>query len=740
MMKAILVETTGIRRVAVIGAGTMGSGIAAQFANAGVEVDLLDLQGGASGSEPAERGVALQLKTGGFMVPEAAGLVRTGNIEQHLDRLAAADWIIEAVAESMDVKRDLFARISPHIGAGAILSSNTSTLSWAGLAESLAADLRRRFAITHFFNPPRRMQLVELVTAPKATDFSERVRQALQIVLGKTVIECRDTPGFLANRLGCFWMAVAALEARRLGLTPEEADAVHQALGLPATGIFGLFDLVGIDLVPKVWGSLMQALPNEDALQQFDIRRDAVFLELLQKGALGRKTGAGFYRKGTDGAREALDLQRMEYRPLQVPAQLPLRDPKALLDLAGPVGAYARSVLGHVLSYAAEHAPAISDDPSAVDLAMELGYGWKKGPFAIAAEIGLDELTSRKLVPPGHVLPAVLGNPAVSSRVGGSLLDLPVIAQNKFATLHDMGDSVACFRAHSKLNTFDPAVFDLLEETLDRAGKDFSALVIANEDARAFSAGADLGFFTRMVDAPDGPAKIGAYGRRGQGLFVRMMRLPIPVVAAVHGFALGGGCEFQMHADAVVAHAEANIGLPEAGVGLVPGWGGCTRLYARALAERPDASAIEIALRVFDPLFSGQVSSSAAGAKALGLLRQTDEIAMHRGYLPEAAKQRALSLLPGYVPPAPLQLPVSGAAGVEAILAHANTLAALSDTDRVIAEKLALILTGGAGDRTSLSEADFMLLEVETLAQLVTWPPSRARIEHMLATGKRLKN
>ncbi|NTE68210.1 3-hydroxyacyl-CoA dehydrogenase/enoyl-CoA hydratase family protein [Agrobacterium tumefaciens] len=740
MMKAILVETTGIRRVAVIGAGTMGGGIAAQFANAGVAVDLLDLKGADSGSEPAQKGLAQQLKAGGFMVPEAASLVRTGNIEDHLSRLSEADWVIEAVAESVEIKRDLFLRIAPHIGATAILSSNTSTLSWQALSENLEEDLRQRFAITHFFNPPRRMRLVELVTAPEASALAERLRQALQIVLGKTVVECRDTPGFLANRLGCFWMAVAALEARRLGLTLEEADAVHQALGLPATGVFGLFDLVGIDLVPKVWGSLMHALPDTDTLQRFDITGDPVFSSLVQRGALGRKAGGGFYRKSEGGAREALDLQTMNYRPLIAPAPIPTRDTKALLDLAGPVGAYARSVLGHVLAYAGEHAPAISDDPAAVDLAMELGYGWKKGPFAIAAEIGHDELAKRALTEQGFALPVVIGNEARSFAGFPSLLDLPVLAQNRFATLHDMADGVACFRAHSKLNTFDPAIFDLLEETLDRAGKEFSALVIANEDARAFSAGADLGFFTCMVDAPDGLEKIGAYGRRGQGLFLRMMRAPIPVIAAVHGFALGGGCEFQMHADAAIAHAEANIGLPEAGVGLVPGWGGCTRLYARAFAANPAASAVELALKVFDPLFSGKVSSSAAEAKALGLLRQSDGIAMHRGYLPQAAKERALTLLPGYVPAAPLQLPVSGAEGMEAILAHAQTLGALTDTDRVIAEKLAGIITGGEGGRTTLSEADFMALEVETLARLVTWPPSRARIEHMLSTGQRLKN
>ncbi len=323
------------------------------------------------------------------------------------------------------------------------------------------------------------------------------------------------------------------------------------------------------------------------------------------------------------------------------------------------------------------------------------------------------------------------------------LATAPVIAGNPMAALHDLGDGVACFRAQTKMNTFDPAVFDLLEETLDRAGRDFTALVLANDDPRAFSAGADLGFFLRMLDGPDGPARIGAYGTRGQQLFVRMMRAPVPVVAAVHGFALGGGCEFQMHADATVAHAGANIGLPETGVGLVPGWGGCTRLYARALLADPLASPVDLAKRAFDTLFAGTIHASAAEARASGLLRPTDGIVADRAGLTAAAKARALALVPGYRPPQPLTLPVAGPSGRDAVLAGPRAdLAAgrLSAHDLTLAEALANILTGGPAPGPTVTEAAMMALEVETLARLVVWPPARARIDHMLQTGKRLRN
>lgn len=317
---------------------------------------------------------------------------------------------------------------------------------------------------------------------------------------------------------------------------------------------------------------------------------------------------------------------------------------------------------------------------------------------------------------------------------------LPVLAGNDMATLHDLGDGVVCFRAHTKMNTFDPGVFDLLEETLENAGKTFGAMVLANDDPRAFSAGADLGFFTRTIDGPDGREKIAAYGERAQGLFVKMRYSPVPVVAAVHGFALGGGCEFQMSADATVALMDARLGLPEAAIGLVPGWGGCTLLYARGVIEDPAADPVDLACRAFGPLFSARIATDATDARKMGLLRPIDGIVPHRSELVQTAKARALSLVPGYQAPKPIDLPVAGQAGIEVILAAARKDGSLTETDLTVAHKLAHILTGGANQNGTVTEADMRALEAQTLAELVTWPPVRDRVNHMLATGKRLKN
>lgn len=317
---------------------------------------------------------------------------------------------------------------------------------------------------------------------------------------------------------------------------------------------------------------------------------------------------------------------------------------------------------------------------------------------------------------------------------------LPILAENDMASLHDMGDGVVCFRAHTKMNTFDPGVFDLLEATLDRAVRDYQAMVLANDDPRAFSAGADLAFFTRMLDGDGGPEKIGAYGKRGQEMFVRMRRMPVPVVAAVHGFALGGGCEFQLHADATVVHSDAMIGLPEAGIGLVPGWGGCTRVYARVMAAYPEACAVDLARRAFTPLYAGRVTTSAEEAREAWLLRADDLVTEDRAALPWLAKDKALSLVAGYLPPEPLVLPVAGPEGVAHIVEEQQANQSLTDTDMAIARKLATILTGGAGSGQVVTEADMMALEVRTLAELVAWPPVRERVDHMLATGKRLRN
>lgn len=772
---AIGVAATGIRRAAVIGAGSMGAGIAAQFANAGIAVDLLDIPGpdGGPRNAPAEGGVARQIKVHGFMGPSGPGRVTPGNTVDDLDRLAEADWIVEAIVERLDIKRALYARIEAVRKPGCIVSSNTSTIPRAALVEGMGEAFARDFIITHFFNPPRVMQLVEIVAAPENDPaLVARAHAACEAVLGKTVVDCRDTPGFIANRVGCFWMAAAALEAKRLGLTVEQADAVHGAFGIPRTGVFGLFDLVGIDLVPQVWASLMKTLPPADEIHSYDLPGDPLFQGLIAAGRFGRKSGAGFFRRTPEKTTEALDLATGTYRPEAPvkPASLPGggRDLVALVDAEGPLGAYAWAVLSTVLSYAAKHGPEIASDVGAIDTAMELGYAWRKGPFALGNTYGAQKVVAR-LTAEGRPVPEIIARAAAEggfysagrplAMTGGHVEHDPEaaplsiaalkakgapIAGNGAASLWDMGDGVTCLELHTKMNSFAPEVMDILEETVALAGTRFKALVLGNDDPRAFSAGADLAFISGMLKGEDRET-LDRYISRNQRLFLGLKYAPVPVVAAMHGFALGGGCEFSLHADAIVAHAELTAGLPEISVGLIPAWGGCTQLLLRAKALDPAATPEAVAQRVFSTIYPALKSGSAEQARAMGVLRPADGIVMHRAHLLAAAKARALELADGYAAPEKAVLVLAGAGAAATLVAPVREAAAAGKataTDVLMAERLAEVLCGGpesvAGE--TRDEAGVMLAERAALLELSTRETTLARIDHLLKTGKPLRN
>lgn len=742
-MPALNLAETGIARVAVIGAGSMGGGIAAQFANAGVAVDLLDMPGGETGVEPAAFGVARQLKMGGFMVPAAAELVRVGNTRDHLDRLAQADWIIEAIVEDLDIKRDLFERIEAVRRPGSLVTSNTSTLQRSAIVRGLADRFASDFAITHFFNPPRLLPLMELVTGPEnPASVGDSLRLAARHLLGKNVIDCLDSPGFVANRIGCYWMAVSMIEAERLGLSIEEADAVQAIFGVPRTGVFGLMDLVGLDLVPHVWGALAAALGNGDAIHQHDLTRWKVTANLIDLGHFGRKSKAGFYRKSAEGTREAYDLVTKTYRPAQS-VNLPGngRDLDALLDAGGPMAKYAECVLGHVISYAARHAGKIARKADDVDLCMTLGYSWRSGPLELARRIGstrLDHIWSQHGINPVAVPEAG----TASGHRGPMVSTSDQISGNDAGALRDLGDGVACFEVHTKLNALSTHVFDALEDALGRAGKDFRALVIANDNARAFSAGADLDYFFGCADTGDFQA-LDAFVARGQELFLGLKYAPVPVVSAVRGVALGGGLEMALHSDAIVAHAEAKLGLPEATLGIIPGWGGCAQLLLRA--SEKGGGPLAAAQSAFDVIARGAVSGSAPEAAALGMLRATDDYAMHEGEVLPRAIARASQMAEGYVPPTPAAIATTGQSGYLSLMSTARAqqmVGRATETDVRTASFLARVLTGPAdGDfRSPLSEQDIVALERHAIVELAKTEETRARISHFRTTGRPLRN
>ncbi|PVE24060.1 3-hydroxyacyl-CoA dehydrogenase [Microvirga sp. KLBC 81] len=770
------VREAGIARVAVIGAGSMGSGIAAQFANAGIPVDLLDIRGSDSSPDsPAETGIARQLKANGFMHPDAAKLVQAGNIDDDLQRLSEVDWIIEAVVEKLDVKRDLYRRIDSIRKKGSIVSSNTSTIPRSDLIVELGPSFGADFLITHFFNPPRIMRLVEIVSSPEnSTELVARAKAASEVILGKTVVDCQDTPGFIANRIGCYWLAVAALEAKRLGLTVEEADTVMAALGMPRTGVFGLLDLIGIDLIPHVWGSLMIALPASDDIHSYDLPSDQTVQGMIAAGQLGRKANGGFYRVNVDKSHEVLDLSSGRYRP-EAPvdaAALPGkgRDLAALLQSDDRLGLYAWSVLSHLIAYTAHVGPEIAKDVAAIDTAMELGYAWREGPFRLAERCGLAMLAER-LAREGQDVPSLLAsairnegfygrNTGSALRTDGTraqptdktgILTLPAIKScqqrilgNEGASLWDAGDGVVCFEVHTKMNSLTPAVFDALETSLDKVASEFRGLVIGNDNARAFSAGADLSYFVGLM-REENWAALEAFLSRGQNLFQRVKYAPFPVVAAPAGLTLGGGCELMLHCDAIVAHAELAAGLPETKVGIVPGWGGCTQLLLRMQERVKDAGdPVSVATMAFETILAGNSSSSALDAWDKGLLRTTDGIVMNRDRLLGIGIQRAASIANvGYRAPDRSKIVLAGPSGKRMLMdltEKRQEALRLTETDMAVAETLASVLTGANSRSGAASEEDVLALEREAVITLAKRPATRERIEHMLATGKPLRN
>ena len=768
-----------IRKVAVIGAGTMGAGIAAQVANAGVPVLLLDIvRDPADRSAVARGAVEKMLKTdpAPFMGRGAARLVETGNIDDDLPRLAECDWIIEAIVERLDLKQALYARIEAHRAPHAAVSSNTSTIPLAHLVEGRSEAFRQHFLITHFFNPPRYMRLLEVVTGPDSDPaMVARVSTFCDVALGKSVVPAHDSPGFIANRIGTFWIQSAINAAFDLGLTVEEADAIAgKPMGVPATGVFGLMDLVGIDLMPHLKASLTASLPASDpymAIARDNPRIDA----MIAAGLIGRKGPGGFYRMNREaGRKEAIDLATGDYRPAVKAAPPP--DPAAKGDLAalvtlpGTAGAYAWAVLGATLAYAAALVPEIAGDIAAVDAAMKLGYNWRWGPFELIDRLGPGAFAAR-LRAEGRPVPPLLelagerpfwrvedgrrqflgtdGGYHHLVRPGGVLLleDLKLRAEplltNPSASLWDIGDGVVALEFHSKMNALDPEIMALIGQAIPLVTERYKALVVYNEGSN-FSAGANLGLalFAMAMGAWD---KIEALVAGGQQAYKALKYAPFPVVAAPAGLALGGGCEILLHADAIQAHAESYIGLVECGVGLVPGWGGCGELLDRwqrnpALPRGP----MPAVAKVFETVSTATVAKSAAEARELGFLRPGDAVTMNRDRLLADAKARALALADGYAPPAPptFVLPgPSGRAALELAVAgfHAQGLA--TDYDVVVAGQLAAVLTGGETDPTEpLDEGALLALERTAFMALLRDARTQARIKHMLETGKPLRN
>jgi 3-hydroxyacyl-CoA dehydrogenase len=778
-----------IKKVAVIGAGVMGAAIAAHVTNAGIPVVLLDIVG----KDPNDRSaiangaVAKLLKTepAPFMSSRNAKLITTGNLEDNLDLLADCDWIVEAIIENLKIKHDLYTKLETVRKAGSIVTSNTSTIPLKNLIEGRSDAFQQDFAITHFFNPPRYMRLLELVSGNKtAPDVTDTLAKFCDVQLGKGVVRCHDTPGFIANRIGMMWMQAGLNSAEDSGLSVEQADAVAgKVMGFPSTGLFGLFDLVGIDLMPHVSSSMAGNLPPTDSYHQ-ELRQSALIAKMIETGYTGRKGKGGFYRMIKNGAerrKEAVDLKTGDYHAVQ-PVSIASLDAaladrktglKTLFSGGDQGSAFAWGMLAPTFAYSADLVGEIADTLVEVDDGMKLGYGWKFGPFELMDQVGTGWLAEQYKAK-GRKVPKLLEIAAGRSfyrvengqlqflgldgeyhdvkRAEGVLLLADIkrkskpLSKNGSASLWDIGDGVVCLEFHSKANSLDPDIIGMIAKALALIGDgkgDWKALVIGN-DADNFSVGANLGLVIFAINIA-GYDQLEEMMATGQQIYKALKYAPFPVVTAPAGRALGGGCEITMHSSAVQAHAETYMGLVEVGVGVIPGWGGCKELLGRQL-ENPKLprGPVPAVATAFQTISTAQVSKSAAQAKDFLYLRESDGITMNRDRLLADAKAKALSLVEGYAPPKPHEYRLPGPSGRTALSMAVHdfvTAGKATPYDVVVSDALAIVLTGGDTDYLdTLTEDDISKLERKAFIGLCKQDGTVDRIETMLNTGKPLRN
>ena len=782
-----------IEKVTVIGAGLMGSGIAAQVANAGIPVNLLDIvpkdaRNRNTISQSAISQMLKPVKLGSpsqLMHPDNANLITAGNLEDDLDLMGDSDLIIEVVIEKLEIKHEVFKKIEKYRKDSSIVTSNTSTIPRSQLVDGMPNSFTEDFFITHFFNPPRYLRLLEIV-AGKEVDSGKlkAITDFCDIKLGKEVVICNDTPGFIGNRIGMYWSLTAMVEAFKAGLTVDEADAIMgRPIGAPKTGVFALGDVVGLDLIPHVTESLSRNLPvNDDynlgVKEQSQLGIDLLLKEMVSTGYTGRKGKGGFYRINESSGNRIKESRNLKTGDYSTSVKSNLDSIKiaknglrALVEFDDKGGHYAWKVLSKTLRYAASLIPEITQNIVNVDNAMKNGFLWKKGPFQMLDELGPSWFAA-KIIEDGLEVPELLmkvgennfykDDDEVSSyfNVNGKYSNIETVEghlsvkeikrgqkslfKNSSASLWNMGDGILLAEFHSKMNAMDPQIMEVLNEasTICENGN-FKGLVIGN-DGSNFSAGANLGLssFVANVGAWDEAEKF-VFG--GQMAFMMLKHGNFPVVGASSGLAIGGGCEVLLACDSIQAHSESYIGLVEVGVGLVPAWGGCKEMITRwngdpNLPKGPMASIVKI----FENIGTAKVASSAQEAKSLKFLNLDDGITMNRSRLLHDAKEKCLSLVENYKAPLTKEHNLPGPSGKATLdLAVKDLVKAGHATphDVAVTDYLAYILTGGDTDPTELVSDDKILeMEREGIMALMKTEKTMDRIESMLTTGKPLRN
>ncbi|MBW2137211.1 MAG: enoyl-CoA hydratase/isomerase family protein [Deltaproteobacteria bacterium] len=809
--------TKKIEKVGVIGAGVMGATIAAHMANAGMDTVLLDIVPPELTEEDKKKGLtpesrefrnklsnkglenALKSRPASFYLPEYARLIRTGNMEDDLETLKHVDWIIEAVVERLDIKRAVFEKIEPLLDPEKIITSNTSGISAAAMSEGRSEVFKRRFAVTHFFNPPRYMKLLELVPGPGTEpEAIEALDETADRVLGKGVVKAKDTPNFIANRIGVFGILSVIRTMMDLGLSIEAVDQLTgPVIGHPKSASFRTADLVGLDTLVHVARNVYEGAPEDERRDVF--QPPDLINKMLEGNLLGEKAKQGFYKVSKDekGGKAilSLDYETMQYKPqeevrlagLEMARNTPGTSAriKALFYADDLAGQFTFRTVSEMLIYTANRIPEIADDIPSIDNAMKWGFAWKMGPFESWDAIGLGQSVV-KMKKEGFEIPGWIedmlqaGNDSFYRKeadvlsfydpLSGGYKPMPErpgvillsslkdrekkVAGNQGASLIDIGDGVACLEFHTKMNALGEDVINMVQKAVDIVTRDFDGLVIGNHGEN-FSAGANLPLilFTAQEEEWD---DLEWMVKVFQDSFMKLKYMEKPVVAAPAGMALGGGCEICLAADRVRYGAETYMGLVEMGVGLIPAGGGTKEMLLRNTEHLFEVQPggvyprqIELmpfVARAFETIALARVSTSGPEAVKLGYLRPTDKMTINRDYLIDEAKKTVLAMnTEGYRPPRPAEeIRVAGRdafAVLKLALWTMHEQGYATDHDVTVAEKLAYVLCGGdVFADTRVSEQYLLDLEREAFVSLCGHPKTQERIQHMLQTGKPLRN
>jgi len=797
-----------IRKAAVLGAGVMGSAIAGHLANVGIPSFLLDIVPQELTEEERKKGLTLEspevrnrfstmgkkkiqeISPSPLYLKENVELITCGNFEDHLTWISEADWVIEAVVENLAIKKELLKKIQPFLKENAVISSNTSGISIRKMCEGLSEDFKERFLGTHFFNPPRYMKLLEIIPSPftskdiirQIADFSERV-------LGKGVVYAKDTPNFIANRIGAYSIGITIRTMIENGYKIEEVDYITgEAMGRPRLATFRLIDLIGIDVIIHGSKNLYENLPEAGERECFLF--PSFIQKMFERQWLGQKSKQGFYKRIKEGEREetfVLDYEKLDYRP-PIKVNFPsvemgksiddIRERIKVLVTSSDRGSeFAWKILKKTILYAAEKIPEISDDILNIDRAMRWGYNWELGPFEIWDAIGL-KYSIKRMEKEGEKIPHLVeqllkkGYSSFYEKHDGQMLyfdiyskdyqkveDKPeiiilqslkdqkkTVISSPEASLIDIGDGVVCLEFHSKMNTIGPDTIRMIRNSLKELKEKFDGMVIGNQ-GQNFSVGANLSLLLFELQNENWD-EIDASIKAFQDILMEVKYFEKPIVAAPFGMTIGGGCEICLASHRIRACAETYMGLVELGVGLIPAGGGVKEMIIRSIESIPEELEVDyfpFIRRAFETVAEAKVSSSAKEAKKLGYMRSSDLITMNRDHLIYDAKRTVLDMIKeNYRPPLPKRIKVVGEKGYSLFqigLFYRKEGGYISEYDEYVAKKLAYVFSGGnLPDNTEVTEQYILDLERDAFLSLCREERTQKRIEHMLKTGRPLRN